>query len=284
MTVRKPHVAMSSDQMLVHPRFFHLNAHLLIISNGRKKGGMLFYYLTVLLNRSVQETDRPPIITTADAPFHDPTDSVDLIIRTADNVASSSLVVCYCCILHRRSSATFYKATVEELSTTFRVILLLCYPNDQPGSIKTTEDVSVIGDALERYCMDYTIERFERIMSTSALIRDQVLQLFVLGIRKGERNLGKAAAKNTLFVPLNKEESEGRTFDYIREVLQKLCETPRPEITLNEKVISRAVMSSRVQCQIDHWKDIAESEIQVFAKLLSEEIDRRSSEATLDVK
>ncbi|SJL13596.1 uncharacterized protein ARMOST_17042 [Armillaria ostoyae] len=325
------------------------------------------------------ETDKPPAITTADAPFHDPTDSVDLVIRTADNVDFFVLSA----LLSLRSPSSFFRHVlqgnryteerdgfpvlrVEELSTTFRFIILLCYPNSHPGCIKTTEDVSVIGDALEKYCMDYATERFEKIVSASALIRDQALQLFILAIRKGWRILAEAAAKNTLFVPLNKEVAieelndisalqyvmlrdyhrkcsdaaqtnlkneeilflwidpkdadsfrflgphpsdyysrrcqsmvevkmrgdngdrnvkiHGWTSDYIREVSQKLCETPRPEIALDEKIISRAVLSSGMQCQIDDWKDIAVSEIQAFAKLLSEEIDRRITEVPLDIK
>ncbi|KAK0434787.1 hypothetical protein EV421DRAFT_1909088 [Armillaria borealis] len=325
------------------------------------------------------ETNKPLVITTADAPFHDPTDSVDLVIRTADNVDFFVLSG----LLSLRSPSSFFRHVlqgnryteerdgylvlrVEELSTTFRFILLLCYPNGHPGCIKTIEDVSVIGDALEKYCMDYATERFEKIVSASALIRDQALQLFILAIRKGWRNLGEAAAKNTLFVPLNKEVAieelndisalqyvmlrdyhrkcsdaaqtnlkneeilflwidpkdadsfrflsphlsdyysrkcqnmfevkmrgdngdrkvkiHGWISDYIREVSQKLCETPRPEIAVDEKIISRAVLSSGMQCQIDDWKDIAVSEIQAFAKLLSEEIDRRISEVPLDIK
>ncbi len=57
----------------------------------------------------------------------------------------------------------------------------------------------------EKYCTDYAIERFERIVSASALIRDQALQLLILATWKGWRNLGEAAARNTPFVPLNKE-------------------------------------------------------------------------------
>ncbi|KAK0185116.1 hypothetical protein F5146DRAFT_1144322 [Armillaria mellea] len=203
--------------------------------------------------------------------------------------------------------------------------------------------------------MDYAIEWFERVVNTSALMRDQAIHLFILAIRRGKRNLDEAAARNILFVPLNKEvaieelneisalqyvmlrdyyrkcsdpaqtdlktgevlfqflhphpsdyygrqyknmvevkmrgNDGGRkvkihswTSDYIREVSQKLCETPRPEITLDAKIVSRAGLSSRAQCQIDNWKDIAVSEIQAFAKLLSEEFDRRISEVPLDIK
>ncbi|KAK0224691.1 hypothetical protein EDD85DRAFT_959408 [Armillaria nabsnona] len=311
------------------------------------------------------ETDKPAVITTADAPFHDPADSVDLVIRTADNVDFFVLSG----LLSLQSPSSFFPHVLQGNRYTEErdgFILLLCYPNGHPGCIKTIEDVSVIGDALEKYCMDYATERFENVVGASALIKDQALQLFILAIQKGWRNLGEAAAKNTLFVPLNKEVAieelndisalqyvmlrdyhrkcsdaaetnlknekilflwidpkdadsfkflgphpseyygrkcqnmvevtmrgdngdrkvkiHGWTSDYIREVSQKLCETPRPEIAFDEKIISRAVLSSGAQCQIDDWKDIAVSEIQAFAKLLSEEIDRRISEIPLDIK
>ncbi len=220
----------------------------------------------------------------------------------------------------------------------------------------------MIGDALEKYCMDYATERFENIVNASALIRDQALQLFILAIQKGWRNLGEAAAKNTLFVPLNKEvaieelndisalqyvmlrdyhrkcsdaaetnlkneevlflwidpkDADSFRFlgphrsDYHSRRCQNIVEVKMrgdngdrkvkihgwtfrlhsrgvaeamrdasPGIALDEKIISRAVLSSGVQCQIDNWKDIAVSEIQAFGKVLSEEIDRRISEVS----
>ncbi|KAK0234097.1 hypothetical protein IW262DRAFT_1290988 [Armillaria fumosa] len=301
----------------------------------------------------------------ADAPFNDPADSVDLVIHTADNVDFFVLS----CLLSLRSPSSFFRHVlqgnryteerdgfpvleVKEDSDTFQTILLLCYPHADPH-IESIKKLVAVRVALEKYCMDYAMGRFEQVVIASTLIREQVLQLFVLAIRKGWRNLGEIAAKNTLFIPLNKEvaieelndisalqkcndaaqttlkngqilfqwigpkdahsfnflsphrcSNDGpqcRNMDevrmrgnsgfrevkihswtsgYIREVSQKLCETPRPEIALDEKIISQAVLSSGVQCQIDNWKDISVSEIQAFAKLLSEEIDRRISGKT----
>ncbi len=88
------------------------------------------------------ETEKPLVITTADAPFHDPADSVDLVIRTADNVDFFVLSG----LLSLRSPSSYFRHVlqgnryteekdgfpvfrVEELSTTLRFILLLCYPN-----------------------------------------------------------------------------------------------------------------------------------------------------------
>ncbi|KAK0500973.1 hypothetical protein EDD18DRAFT_786187 [Armillaria luteobubalina] len=319
---------------------------------------------------------KPTLITTADAPFNDPADSVNLVIRTADNVDFFVLSG----LLSLRSPSSFFRHAlqnnrhteerdgfpvleVKENSDTFQAILLLCYPHADPH-IQSIKKLVAVRVALEKYCMDYAIGRFEQVVIASTLMREQALRLFALAIRKGWRNLGEAAAKNTLFIPLNKEVAieelndvsalqyvmlrdyhrkcsdaaqtnfkneeflfqwfdpkdadsfrflgphssdhrkcqymvevkmgvgnGGRTVkihswtsDYIRKVSQKLCETPRPEIALDEKIISRAILSSGVQCQIDNWKDIAASEIQAFAKLMSEEIDRRISEVPLDIK
>ena len=85
------------------------------------------------------ETTQPRNITTADAPFNDPTDSVDLVIRTADNVDFFVLSG----LLSLKSPSSFFRHAlqnnrdteerdglpilrVKEDSATFRFILLLC--------------------------------------------------------------------------------------------------------------------------------------------------------------
>ncbi len=77
--------------------------------------------------------------TIADTPFNDPTDNVDLVIRTADNVDFFVLGV----LLSMRSPSSFFRHAlqnnrgteerdglpilrVKEDSATFRFILLLC--------------------------------------------------------------------------------------------------------------------------------------------------------------
>ncbi|PBK93678.1 hypothetical protein ARMGADRAFT_992322 [Armillaria gallica] len=320
---------------------------------------------------------QPALITTAGAPFNDPTDSVDLVIRTADNVDFFVLSG----LLSLRSPLSFFRHAlqsnrhteerdgfpvleVKEDSDTFRTILLLCYPHENI-QIESIEKLLAVGVALEKYCMDYAIGRFEQIVIASPLIRRQALRLFVLAFRKGWRKLGEAAAKKMLFIPLNKEvaieelndipalqyvilrdyhrkcsdaaqvdpksqdilfwinpkdaksfkflgrhpsdilrlqckdlvnvkmrgidgdrrvDVHSWTCDYIREVSQKLRETPCPEMALDDKIISRAVFSSGEQCRIGNWKDIAVSEIQAFAQLLSKEIGRRINEVPLDIK
>ncbi|KAK0434782.1 hypothetical protein EV421DRAFT_1988909 [Armillaria borealis] len=301
---------------------------------------------------------QPTLITTADAPFNDPADSVDLVIRTADNVDFFVLSG----LLSLRSPSSFFRHVlqsnrhteekdgfpvleVKEDSDTFRTILLLCYPYADP-QIESIEKLVAVGVALEKYCMDDATVRFEKVVIASSLIRRQALRLFVLAFRKGWKRLGEAAAKNTLFIPLNEEvaieelndipalqyvhlrdyhrkcsdaaeieadsqeilfwmskkdaksfkflgphasdlfspQCKDLTCDYIREVSQKLRETPRPEMALDDKIISRAVFSSGEQRKIVNWKDIAVSEIQAFAQLLSKEIGRRINEVPLDIK
>ncbi|KAK0224686.1 hypothetical protein EDD85DRAFT_236783 [Armillaria nabsnona] len=320
---------------------------------------------------------QPTLITTAGAPFNDPTDSVDLVIRTADNVDFFVLSG----LLSLRSPSSFFRHAlqsnrhteerdgfpvleVKEDSDTFRTILLLCYPYADP-QIESIEKLIAVGVALEKYCMDDATVHFEKVVIASFLMRRQALRLFILAFQKGWKRLGEAAAKNTLFTPLNKEvaieelndipalqyvtlrdyhrkcsdaaefdpDSEEILFwmsiedaksfkflgphtydlfspqckdlvdvkmrgnsgdrkvnvhswtcDYIREVSQKLRETPRPEMALDDKIISQAVFRSGAQCKIDNWKDIAVSEIQAFAQLLSKEIGRRINEVPLDIK
>ncbi|SJL13590.1 uncharacterized protein ARMOST_17036 [Armillaria ostoyae] len=321
---------------------------------------------------------QPTLITTADAPFNDPADSVDLVIRTADNVDFFVLSG----LLSLRSPSSFFRHVlqsnrhteerdgfpvleVKEDSDTFQTILLLCYPHVDP-QIESIKKLVAVRIALEKYCMDYAIGRFEQVVIASTLIKEQALRLFVLAFRKGWRKLGEAAARNTLLIPLNQEvaieelndipalqyvilrdyhrkcsdaaqtnlkdqeilfwvdpkdaeslkflgphrrrkvdpgcegmRSKARvrdasgerivsihswTSDYVGAVSQKLRDTPHPEIAMDEKIVNRAILSSGVQCRIYNWEDIAASEIQTFAKLLSKEIDRRISEVPLDIK
>ncbi|PBK93663.1 hypothetical protein ARMGADRAFT_1012482 [Armillaria gallica] len=101
-----------------------------------------------------------PRMTIADAPFDDPTDSVDIVIRTADNVDFYVLSI----LLSLKSPSSFFRHVlknnqhteerdgfpvleVEEDSDTFRTILLLCYPNVAP-QIKSVEQIVTVKKAL----------------------------------------------------------------------------------------------------------------------------------------
>ncbi|KAK0466007.1 uncharacterized protein EV420DRAFT_1474819 [Desarmillaria tabescens] len=162
------------------------------------------------------ETTKPRNII-ADAPFDDPTDSIDLVIRTADNVDYFVLSG----LLSLRSPSSFFRHVlqanqhteerdgfpildVKEDSETFRMILLLCYPYSSP-EIKTVEQFVVVGKALTKYCMDHAWERFVKVVIASPLIREQALRVFAHAVANGWKELGEVAAKNTLHVSLDLE-------------------------------------------------------------------------------
>ncbi|KAK0209181.1 hypothetical protein DFS33DRAFT_1308133 [Desarmillaria ectypa] len=136
------------------------------------------------------ETPKLRNTTTADAPFNDPTDNADLVIRTADSVDFFVLSA----LLSLKSPSSFFlhvlKANqhteerdnlpvleVKEDSETFQIILLLCYPYASP-EIKNVEQLVAVGKVLDKYCMDHALERFTQIMMASSLIREQALRVF----------------------------------------------------------------------------------------------------------
>ncbi|PBK76251.1 hypothetical protein ARMSODRAFT_948028 [Armillaria solidipes] len=163
------------------------------------------------------EPTQPDNITTADAPFDDPADSVDLVIRTADNVDFFVLSG----LLSLKSPSSFFRHVlqsnqhteergglpvldVKEDSETFRIILLLCYPYTPP-EIKSVEQLIAVGKALDKYCMDYAWKQFVQTLIASSLIKEQALRIFAHAVANGWKELGEVAAKNTLYVPLDSE-------------------------------------------------------------------------------
>ncbi|KAK0185131.1 hypothetical protein F5146DRAFT_987259 [Armillaria mellea] len=165
------------------------------------------------------DAQRAPI-TTADVPFNDPADSVDLVIRTADNVDFFVLSA----LLSLRSPSSFFRQVfpgnvdteerdgfpvleVEEDSVTFRTILLLCYPYVAP-EIQSIQEFRAVGVALERYRMDRAMERFVQAVLVSAMISEQPLRVFAVAVANGWKKLGEAAARNTLATPLNRAISD----------------------------------------------------------------------------
>ncbi|KAK0479715.1 hypothetical protein IW261DRAFT_151067 [Armillaria novae-zelandiae] len=164
------------------------------------------------------EITQPRIMTTSDAPFNDPTDSVDLVIRTAANVDFFVLGG----LLSLKSPSSFFRSVlanqhteerdglpvldVKEDSETFRIILLLCYPYTPP-EVKSVEQLITVGKALDKYYMDHAMQRFLQISNIPSLITEQPLRVFVQAITNGWKELGEAAAK--LYTPLDSElESE----------------------------------------------------------------------------
>ncbi|KAK0476926.1 hypothetical protein EDD18DRAFT_1365895 [Armillaria luteobubalina] len=106
---------------------------------------------------------------------------------------------------HTEEREDFPVLRVKKLSTTFRLILLLC--NEHPGSTKTIEDVSTIGDSFEKYCIDYAIERLEEIVSVSALIRKQALDI---GNSERVEKLGRIGCEEHPFRPVEQRGDDGR--------------------------------------------------------------------------
>ncbi len=168
-----------------------------------------------------------PTMTIADAPFDDPTDSVDLVIRTADNVDFYVLSV----LLSLKSPSSFFRHVlknnqhteerdgfpvleVEEDSDTFRTILLLCYPNVAP-QIKSVEQIVTVKKALDKYCMGHMLEPFVQTVIASPLMKEQALQIFAHAVANGWGALGKAVAKGALATPFDGPEIELEDLSYI---------------------------------------------------------------------
>ncbi|KAK0185121.1 hypothetical protein F5146DRAFT_195817 [Armillaria mellea] len=166
------------------------------------------------------ETTQLRNITTTDAPFDDPTDSVDLVIRSADDVEFFVLSG----LLSLQSPLSFFRHVlqsnqhteergglpvleVKEDGDTFRIVLLLCYPY-APPEIKSVEQLVAVGKALDKYCMDHAWKRFVQISIASPLIKEQALRIFAHAVANGWKELGEVAAKNTLNVPLDASEIE----------------------------------------------------------------------------
>ncbi|KAK0185127.1 hypothetical protein F5146DRAFT_1071529 [Armillaria mellea] len=164
--------------------------------------------------------DANTTITTAGAPFNDPTDCVDLVIRTADNVDFYVLSG----LLSLKSPSSFFRHVlknsqhteerdglpvleVKEDSDTFRTILLLCYPDLAP-QIESVDQIVAVTKALNKYCMDHTLEKFMQIVIASPLMRKQPLEIFAHAVVNGWRVLGEAAAKNVLATPFDDPEAE----------------------------------------------------------------------------
>ncbi|KAK0479758.1 hypothetical protein IW261DRAFT_151868 [Armillaria novae-zelandiae] len=148
--------------------------------------------------------------TTVNAPFNDPTDNVDLVIRTADNVDFFVLSA----LLSLRSPSSFFRQIlpgntntedrdgfpvleVKENSDIFRTMLLFCYPYDTP-EIKSVPQIVELGAVLDKYCMDQAMERFIAAVLASSVISQQPLRVFALAVANRWKQVVKAAARNTL--------------------------------------------------------------------------------------
>ncbi|KAK0500990.1 hypothetical protein EDD18DRAFT_1459631 [Armillaria luteobubalina] len=154
-------------------------------------------------------------ITTADAPFDDPTDDVDLVIRTVDNVEFFVLSV----LLTLQSPSPFFRHAlqdsrhteerhghpvlcVKEDSQTFRDILRFCYPYVAP-KIESAKQIQEVGMALEKYCMDRAMERLVQAVRASSVISEQPLRVSAAAFANGWKEIGEIAARNILAIPLS---------------------------------------------------------------------------------
>ncbi|SJL13600.1 uncharacterized protein ARMOST_17046 [Armillaria ostoyae] len=159
-------------------------------------------------------------ITTAGAPFNDPTDNVDLVIRTADNVEFFILSA----LLSLQSPSSFFRHALQdskhteerdglpvlevtEDSATFRTILLFCYPDVAP-ELKSVQQFQAVGAALDKYCMDRAMGRFVQAVLASSMISEQPLRVYALAVANGWKKIGEAAARNTLAMPLSQAISD----------------------------------------------------------------------------
>ncbi|KAK0466009.1 uncharacterized protein EV420DRAFT_1636579 [Desarmillaria tabescens] len=166
------------------------------------------------------ETGKPPAVTTTDVPFNDPSDCVDLVIRTADNVDFFVLSA----LLSLRSPSSFFRQVLQgskhteerdglpvlevtEDGDTFRNILLFCYPYITP-KFEDVQKFLAVGVALDKYCMDLAMGRFVQAVLASSLISEQPLRVFALAVVNGWKEIGEAAARNTLATPLNQAISD----------------------------------------------------------------------------
>ncbi|KAK0466013.1 uncharacterized protein EV420DRAFT_1743891 [Desarmillaria tabescens] len=174
------------------------------------------HLLTAYHHQQMDTEIQPSLITTTDAPFNDPADNVDLVIRTADNVDFFVLSI----LLSLRSPSSFFRQVfqggnkhteerdglpvleVTEDSDTFRTILLFCYPCAAP-EFKSVQKFLAVGVALEKYCMERAMERFIQAVLASSVISEQPLRVFALAVANGWKAIGEAAARNTLAMPLN---------------------------------------------------------------------------------
>ncbi|KAK0234102.1 hypothetical protein IW262DRAFT_132723 [Armillaria fumosa] len=179
---------------------------------------LLIGYHHQQMDIDAQPSESP--ITTADAPFNDPTDNVDLVIRTVDNVEFFVLSV----LLTLRSPSSFFRHALQDSNhteerdglpvlevtedhDTFRTILLFGYPDVAP-ELKSVEQLQAVGAALDKYCMDRAMRRFVQAVLASPMISEQPLRVYAVAVANGWKMIGETAARNTLVMPLSQAISD----------------------------------------------------------------------------
>lgn len=178
-------------------------------------------------------------IAIAEPPFNDASDLADLVIRTSDNVD----FFVHRALLLFRSPSSFFRHALDgnhhteekdslpvleanEDSTTFRHVLIFCYPYNTP-ELTSVEQLSAVGTALDKYCMDHAFERFIQTVIASPHIKQQPLRVFAVAVAHGWKELGETAARNSLGIPLDGDvkELDGISARHLQRLLNyhKLC-------------------------------------------------------------
>ncbi|PBK76260.1 hypothetical protein ARMSODRAFT_1011525 [Armillaria solidipes] len=202
-------------------------------------------------------------INTADAPFNDPTDNVDLVIRTADNVEFYVLSV----LLTLRSPSSFFRHALQDSKHTEErnglPVLEVTEDNVAP-KIKSVEQFQAVGVALDKYCMDRAMGRLVEAVLASSMISEQPLRVFALAVANGWKKLGEAAARNTLVLPLRQAISDVEELNIITarhlyrlqdyharcgEAAQIQAGNERKHPWLNGKISALTFLQRQSQCQ-----------------------------------
>lgn len=151
--------------------------------------------------------------TTAQDPFNESSELADFVIRSADSVD----FFVFKPLLSFGSKSSFFAhlsdaqptemrnglplLSLPDSSAILRTVLLFCYRLDPP--VLTIKDIILVGEALNKYCLDMAVTRLERAVIMSPLIKTDPLRVFAVAVHYGWKTLGTAAAKHTLAMPID---------------------------------------------------------------------------------
>lgn len=157
-----------------------------------------------------------PQTRTAEYPFNEQSELADIVIRSVDLVDFFVFKALLCI----GSKSSFFghlladsQPTAEtrnglsvlslpEPGAVLRTALLFCYPLDAPV-LEDIKEIALVGETLNKYCLDMAVARLQRSVATSALIKAEPLRVFALAVHYGWKVLGRAAAKHTLATPID---------------------------------------------------------------------------------
>ncbi|KAK0500987.1 hypothetical protein EDD18DRAFT_1101953 [Armillaria luteobubalina] len=246
------------------------------------------------------------LITTSDAPFDDPTDSVDLVLPgNIDTEVREGFPV----------------LEVEEDSDTFRTILLLCYPYIAP-EIQSVFAVAVangwkkLGEAAARNILarpfNQAISDVEELneISTCNLLHLQNYHVWCgyaaqIRIRTGSLSWLRRKTSGLFFLHKTPHcqwcRAWNSIFDlgyadatllhghawltdtYFGLVNMKLLSVPWPQVALDDDILDQTIFASTKECG-GQWDEMAGSQICRFGKIVAEEIDKQVSKVPLNIE